>query len=192
MLSGLKELYVLFKESEPEFLISYSKFAQLRPKYCILPGSPGTHSVCVCTIHQNVKLMLDAINIPVLTKNSDIPITNYKDCLSHIICKNFDPNCYLDKCLNCPGTTKFRKCLLELLDNSSISHVQCSLWSATDRSTLVTQTMKVDEFVNEFCYKLEILKSHSFIAKQQTSFINEKKKNLKKGEVIVMFDFSEN
>ena len=31
---------------------------ELRPKHCILAGTSGTHSVCVCTIHQNVKLIV--------------------------------------------------------------------------------------------------------------------------------------
>ncbi|EFN76306.1 hypothetical protein EAI_07811, partial [Harpegnathos saltator] len=37
-----------------------------------------------------------------------------------------------------------------------------------------------------------ILKPHSFIAKQQSLFISEKKEHLSEGEVIIMFDFSEN
>ena len=42
--------------------IGLSKFAELRPKECVLAGASGTHNVCVCTIHQNVKLMLSAIS----------------------------------------------------------------------------------------------------------------------------------
>ena len=38
--------------------IGFSKFAELRPKECVIAGSSGTHSVCVCTTHQNVKLMM--------------------------------------------------------------------------------------------------------------------------------------
>lgn len=35
-----------------------SKFCELKPKWCITVGAATTHSVCVCTAHQNVKLML--------------------------------------------------------------------------------------------------------------------------------------
>jgi len=38
-----------------------SKFCQLRPKECFIVGARGTHSVCVCTLHQNVKLKLSAL-----------------------------------------------------------------------------------------------------------------------------------
>ena len=63
ILSNLKELYVLYKENNPEIQISYSKFASLRPKKCILPGASGTHSVNVCSYHQNAILLVDALNI---------------------------------------------------------------------------------------------------------------------------------
>ena len=50
------------------------KFADFRPKHCVLAGASGTHSVCVCTIHQNVKLMMLGI------QHSDIP--TYHHCLA--------------------------------------------------------------------------------------------------------------
>lgn len=40
-----------------------SVFASLRPPNVITVGSSGTHSVCVCVYHQNVKLRLAAIHI---------------------------------------------------------------------------------------------------------------------------------
>lgn len=40
-------------------ICSFSKFAELRPRNCVLAGASGTHTVCVCAIHQNVKLMLE-------------------------------------------------------------------------------------------------------------------------------------
>ena len=58
MLGKLKELYQEFKVKHPTDKIGFSKFADLQPKHCILAGASGTHTVCVCTIHQNVKLMM--------------------------------------------------------------------------------------------------------------------------------------
>ena len=43
--------------------VGFSKFAELRQKHCVLSGAAGMHSVHVCTMHQNVKLMLKAIEI---------------------------------------------------------------------------------------------------------------------------------
>ena len=58
LLCNLKEVYQLFVSRHPDMKIGFSKFAELRPKECVIAGSSGTHSVCVCTTHQNVKLMM--------------------------------------------------------------------------------------------------------------------------------------
>lgn len=127
---------------------------------------------CVCTIHENIKLMIDAIDVRKLTENTDKPLSNYKNCFNKIMCKERNPDC-LDKCNQCPGTTELSTKLSKLLDDSCILHLQCFSW--TDRSTLLTQQLKVDEFINELCNRLKFLKPHSFIAKQQTFFISEKR-----------------
>lgn len=192
LLMSLRELYISFKQAHPDVTVSFSKFASLRPKYCILPGASGTHSVCVCTIHQNVKLMLDAINIKNLTKNTNVPLSDYKDCIAKMICSEPKSNCYVDKCDKCPGTDSIISLLRDQFDDACITHVKCSFWTATDRATLLTQTLSIEDFLLELDSKLKTLKVHSYIAKQQGNFINEKKENLKKNEAFVMFDFSEN
>lgn len=55
---NLRELYSLFKSEFPNLKIGFSKFAEYRPQECTLAGGSGTHTVCVCIIHQNVKLMI--------------------------------------------------------------------------------------------------------------------------------------
>ena len=192
LLLNLKELYASFKNIYPKEEISFSKFAFLRPRYCILPGASGTHTVCVCTIHQNVKLMLDAVNIKKLTQNTDTPLKDYKDCIDKMICHKPSSDCNVDKCTKCPGTLKIIQLLRQQLEDSCISHIKCSLWTATDRATLVTQLLSVDDFLSELDNRLQTLKVHSFIAKQQSMFIKEKKESLSANEALVMFDFSEN
>ena len=61
-----------------DFQVKCSKFAELRPKHRILVGANSTHSVCVCTIHQNVKLMMMEIQLP------ELPTYHY--CLARIMC----------------------------------------------------------------------------------------------------------
>ena len=60
VLSNLKELHASWKEASPSKKVGFSTFAALRPKWCVLAGSSGTHSVCVCKYHQNPKLMVEA------------------------------------------------------------------------------------------------------------------------------------
>lgn len=192
LLLNLKELHAQFQQDNPDNSVGFSTFAKLRPKNCILAGSSGTHSVCVCTIHENCKLMLEFVNIENVTRNWDTLVKNYKDCLSVMICKNPTPQCHLDECDNCPGIDEFCTKLLNSLDEVCISHVQCISWTGTDRSTLQTVNLKNVDFIDELRTKFQKLKPHSFFAKQQSMFTAEIKERVCEGEVLVMFDFSEN
>lgn len=58
ILSNVKELYELFRLRYPEKQIGFSMFAFLRPRHYVLAGASGTHTVCVCSMHQNIKLMI--------------------------------------------------------------------------------------------------------------------------------------
>ena len=88
ILSNLKEVYYAFKDKYPNEKVGFSKFAELRPRHCVLAGASGTHSVCVCTIHQNVKLMVQGVKL------SDLSATNlasYQHCLTRILCNPPSP-----------------------------------------------------------------------------------------------------
>ena len=55
-LCNLSELYSAFKEKHFDLKVASMKFASLTPKWCLVAGAAGTHSLGVCTAHQNVKL----------------------------------------------------------------------------------------------------------------------------------------
>jgi len=74
------KIFILGSKKFIQFSIGKSKFAELRPKWCILAGANGTHNVCICTQHQNFKTMFDVANLVKYTKDSDIPIQKYQDC----------------------------------------------------------------------------------------------------------------
>ena len=192
VLSNLKEAYLLFKEKFPDDKIGFSKFAELRPKHCVLAGASGTHSVCVCTIHQNVKLMMLGAKLPDLTAQSEFPLTSYHHCLSQMICNPPQPGCYLGTCKFCPGTTKLTDDIVATMDDNMIDNIVFKQWVSVDRSTLETMSRPVDEFIDMFCDKLELLLPHSFIATQQASFYNDCKSSLQQGEALITADFSEN
>lgn len=61
VLCNLKEEFQKFKGEHPTVKMGDSKFAELQPKECMLAGVGGTHSVCVCSTHQNVKFRMEAI-----------------------------------------------------------------------------------------------------------------------------------
>ena len=73
--------------------MGFSKFCSLHPKSCIIAGKSGMHSVCLCTVHQNAVLLVDALNWYV----------TYKDLINKIVCDSANRECMMHRCENCPG-----------------------------------------------------------------------------------------
>ena len=57
IMGNLKEIFKKFKFENPDIKIGFSSFATLRPAHCVLAGTGGTHSVCVCPIHEYMKFI---------------------------------------------------------------------------------------------------------------------------------------
>ena len=74
--------------------IGFSKFAELYPQHFVLAEASGTHAVCVCTIHQNVKQMMIGGKIADLSAYDNIPLKEYSHCPVKIICNPPQPDCY--------------------------------------------------------------------------------------------------
>ena len=68
-LYNLLELHTAFREKHPNVNTGFSMFCVLRPKWCVLTGSKMTHSVCVCSAHRNVVLLVDAMDYDLTWKN---------------------------------------------------------------------------------------------------------------------------
>ncbi|KAL5490948.1 hypothetical protein EMCRGX_G016154 [Ephydatia muelleri] len=189
VLCNLKEAYHQFKTEHPDVKVGFSKFAELRPKECVLAGATGTHSVCVCAIHQNVKLMMAGGRLESLTNGW---YTHYTDCLAAIQCEPSTYNCAIGTCTDCSGTGALREELEAIMEDNGVETVQYNQWINTDRANLETRIAPVEEFLDAFMVALEKLKLHDYIAKNQAKFVAEKKERLNPGEFIVIADFSEN
>lgn len=192
ILCNLSELYEKFIQKHSDVTIGFSKFAELRPRHCVLAGSSGTHTVCVCTHHENVKLMLDAIHLQAITKDTSLFLKSYHDCLQEITCRNPTSSCHLGKCELCPDGESLKNHLREVLREHYVERIEFQVWQHTDRSTLKTEIAEIDEFIEELCRLLFKLKPHDFISKLQSSYVNELKKNLPDNQFLVQCDFAEN
>jgi hypothetical protein len=189
ILMNLNELYQKYKETHPLDKIGLSKFCALRPLECITVGCRGTHSVCVCTIHQNVKLMVHAL--PVLAD----PKVSYKDLMQKLVCSTSDRLCMLHRCPNCPGSEALLEHLegiLEAVDVSLDDSVQYKQWVSTDRTNLQDFTSSFQDFLDTLTEKLDKLTSHHFIAKHQSSYLAQLKNDIHQNEAVVILDFAEN
>ena len=183
ILCNLDEVYQAFKAKHP-CKIGFSKFCELRPKWCIMVGARGTHSVCVCTQHQNVKLMSACLGHKV----------TYHTLIQKLVCEETNKTCMLHRCNNCPGEAgllAFLETLMapELEAEESIPFKQ---WVHTDRTSLITQEETCSNFIDSLIAKTEQLSKHHFIAQSQAAFLSQAKETLKPDICIISGDFSEN
>jgi hypothetical protein len=84
-----------YKEKSSGEHVGFSKFCELRPRWCITVGATGMHSVSVCEYHQNVKLLLDSLPGPKL---------DHKSLMAKLVCDVSERNCMLRRCQKCPGS----------------------------------------------------------------------------------------
>lgn len=185
-------LYSDFKKIYPDCPIGMTKFAEIRPKWCLLGGEKGTHSVCVCSIHENLYNLIHCADLIKLTEKSDIQIKDYKDCMKMVLCRKPTNACYVMECSSCPNFEHLSDYLTQLFESRNIRNIIFSSWQATDRCTLKNECLSANDFVIEFCSQLEKFIPHHFIANQQSEYIKNLKENLTEDTVILHCDFSEN
>ena len=141
----IRKAYLQYKSTFPDDKIGFSKFAELRPKWCRTVGQSGSQNVCLCTYHQNVKLMLSAVN----------PTLRYQVLLEMCIYDVTRKDCMPYKCESCPGFEN----VVDFLRNEI-----CKKWSAddtisfkqlkeVDRSEPMNDELSVDEFLEVFVEK---------------------------------------
>lgn len=182
LLCNLKEMYKAYKErNQPK--IGFSMFCHLRPKWCVTVGSSGMHSVCVCIIHQNVKLMIAGSNI----------VGDYKTLIKRCVCDMESKECMLHRCEECPGEGALKEYLADFYkDNNPEEIIEFKQWLQTDRHTLDRKQLSIEDFVNELSSKIWNLSNHHYISKHQSSHLRAIKDKLKIGELVILMDFSEN
>ena len=190
LLLPVEQLYKAFKEKyrdDESVKVGLSKFYSLRPKWCIPAGASGTHSVCCCTIHENIKLLCDCLPSGV----------TYKDLVQLATCDSSNRDCMLLKCDDCPDKNSIKDFLITQFpdyeeEGEDDATVTFKRWVAVDRADLITQTLPVLEFIDLLLTELYKLLPHSFIATKQGQYFKERKESLKVGEVLVNMDFAEN
>lgn len=196
ILYTLKELYQNYiQDMKPNPLPSFSFFASMRPKECVFPGSPGTHTMCVCSQHQNVKLKLTAINATI----------KYREIMFLSVCSMNDKKCMMRyknfECAKCSktGMNKIKEILKsEIGDNRTRIHYKN--WDSTTygsdkkntRVTLLDFEEPVEDFLNSLSVELWNLTKHHFVSEQQKDFVKYQKENLKRESCIMLMDFAEN
>ena len=185
ILGNLREIYELYKNDEKNPKVGFSTFAKLRPSYCVLTGSGGTHSVCVCTYHQNPKLQLAALGEKGVS---------YKDLKDYSVCSIDRETCMMGLCDDCPGEEGVLS-FLELLESvkSAASEITYKQWVTVDRCTMVDKVEPLHEYLSSLSMKICRLVRHHYVAQQQSQYFKQLKESLPpESEVVIVGDFSEN
>ena len=115
-----------------------------------------THSVWVCSVHQNVMLLVNTV---------DWDLT-YKYLIKKIVCNPESNKCIMHRCKSCPGTAALKEFLDQELneheEDQKFNHCQ---WDTTDRAILTTFTATCKECKETLIDVIDDLTRHSYIAK---------------------------
>ena len=183
VLCNLREIYAAFKEKYPNVMLGFSKFCIFRPKWYVFAGSSGTHSVSVCSIHQNAILLVDAMSWDI----------TYKDLILKIVCDSTRKEGVIHRFESCPGRAGLKQFLDEQLsDVDSESEFHNNQWDTTDRASFIIVTTTCEEYKDVFIDVVNKSTKHSCLAKCQAQYLNDKRQSLRSEEVLVLGDFAEN
>lgn len=139
--------------------------------------------MCVCTIHENVKLTLNIVKFVSQTEIMEKLLCNLRKRTT---------DCYFRICKRCVANQIIEDELTLLFEANAKEDIIFQQRLTTDRCNLETIIKPVDEFVSYFVDKMDKLVTHDFICKEQSSFLNNKKDSFKQNEIIVLCDFAEN
>lgn len=196
MLCNVEELYALFKRKHPDLKVGLSMFFKLRPKYCVSAGATGTHKICVCQTHEDVRLLISALGIK----------TYYRDLITPVVCNEESRTCMLRLCENCHTTAQIENFLLGEITNQGHlceepedmedfwnENVQYNQWKTNDKQTeLITQVSTRSEVVRFAAEKLDKMIPHEFIARKQATYMKDLKSSIPPNKVLILMDFAMN
>lgn len=169
---SLKEVYQLFKlKYKNDVKIGFSKFADLRPKCCIIAGEKETWNCCVCVYCRNLKLSMKPF----------INETKIQSMLEQIVCDSNSENCMLHNCNNCASLSGVET-IVEANIDADKEFFTYKQWS-TD-STLIETTVDRADFISNVANALLEIKDHYFINKKQKEYLQMSKQKLKKMNVL--------
>ena len=132
LLHNIKELHEKFILEKPEIKISLSTFAKLRPRCCIPVGSKGTHNVCVCHIHQNMRLKFIGMNNELHKIGAECD-HSVRDVCKRMVCENSVSACFLFEVKDCPGVKSTVERFAQLFSDHGIEKITFKSWKKTDR-----------------------------------------------------------
>ena len=183
LLTKLKEAYSIFCNENPNFQIGFSKFCDLRPQQVKLMQDVP-HSACLCSYHENARLLLVALN----KHDKTIP-TEFLDFIAKLVCNQDSGECMFGICCECPSIT----ILTPEIDYNDISRWQ---WANNQNGKAEKQ-----EFKGSLMDCSDILKQqssyflkHTYIKYMQSRAFISERESLKDDDstVVIQVNSAEN
>ena len=104
-----------------------------------------------------------------------------------IVCSLENAECMLHRCKKCPGIEALKTFLVqEFMDHELEEDIVFKQWQSTDRTTLLLQSLPLDEFNDLLCDSIDNLNTHSYIAKTQSRYLKNCKENLNQNECLIL------
>lgn len=182
MLMSLREAYSQFQKSHPTITIGLSKFSEFRPKHIKL-FDKIPHNVCVCSYHENIRLLLLA-----LKSSTKLP-TEFSDFVNVVVCESSSKECMSNQCSSCRNKIFNFKPDSDL-ENQPIKYMQ---WQKADNKTDKVEILStVKETFDELVNQLKPFLIHTFIKRNQSKVFEDLKSKVDRKNIVIQLDFSEN
>ena len=147
ILCTIYEAFLLFEDENPNIKIGFSKFSEARPMNIVLPGATGTHVVCVCSYHQNPKLMIAHSQIATRKEFKTILGRTHDDLyygeikhqhlVAQLMCNPPTVCCWQGDCKECEDSSNLSKQLEEIFKFLDVEIITYHQRESTDRTELV-------------------------------------------------------
>ena len=168
MLTTLREAYTLFKIDNPEMHIGFLKFCEHRRQEVKLIQDVQ-HSSCLCVYHENVRLLMVALN-----KYDKTFPTDFHDFIGEIVCNQKNEACMFGECTEYETIT----CLKPETNHNDVSWWY---WGQNENSKVEKQqlTGTLVECYNELATRCPFFLRHTFIKRMQASAFQEERESVK-------------
>ena len=179
MLISLKEAHNCFVKTHPQYKIGLSKFCELRPTNIKL-FDHIPHNVCVCSYHENVRLLLLA-----LKEHTEL-YTDFQGFIDQVTCDSSQKNCMSNECSNCKNKID------NFTPNNSADAIKFYQWLTNDKIEKVELLGTVADAFSLLKKQLQPFLIHTFIKRRQAAHLDTLVSQCDTKKIVLQVDFSEN
>lgn len=182
LLMSVQEAHKLFLETNPIHTLGKSKFASMRPKHCKL-FDKIPHNVCVCTYHENVRLLLEGL------KDHAYLSTVFETFIGKVVCDSSSKACMTSHCNLCQGKIR----TFTPSPESLVQPLKYWQWQKAEKKAEKVEILcTVQEAFNELVVQLQPFLLHTYVKRKQAATFKELQGIVNGEEILLQVDFSEN